>query len=128
VPRESAGVPIIRARVASGTVVHADEASGWDVLHAAYDMKRINHSKAYSLDGACTNQAESFFSRLRRAELGQHHHISGIYLPAYANEMAWREDNRRQSNGTLYTLTAAAAAKHPVSRQWCGYWQRSAVQ
>src|SRR6516225_5454706 len=40
---------------------------------------------------ACTNQAESWFSRLRRAEIGQHHRISGRYLYQYPNEMAWRE-------------------------------------
>jgi hypothetical protein len=33
-------------------------------------MRRINHRRAYSADGACTNQAESYFSRLRRAEIG----------------------------------------------------------
>ena len=57
----------------SGSIVHADEARGWDALHAHYDMRRINHSVAFSKDGACTNQAESFFSRLRRAEIGTHH-------------------------------------------------------
>ena len=40
----------------------------------------------YSKDGASTNQAESFFSRLRRAEIGIHHHIAGLYLGAYAAE------------------------------------------
>ena len=44
--------------------------------------------EAYSLDGACTNMAESFFSRLRRAEIGTPHHIAGRYLAAYASEMA----------------------------------------
>ena len=44
------------------------------------------------------NQAESFFSRLRRAEIGQHHRI-GIHLHQYAGEMAWREANRRKPNG-----------------------------
>ena len=39
--------------------------------------------------------AESFFSRLRRAEIGIHHHIAGPYLAAYAAEMGWREDRRR---------------------------------
>lgn len=127
VGKESDAVPTIRARVTMGSTVHADEASGWDRLHAFYDTKRINHSIAYSLDGACTNQAESFFSRLRRAELGIHHHISGRYLDAYANEMGWREDNRRIPSGTLYTLMAAASLRHPVSAKWCGYWQRSKV-
>ncbi len=121
---EDQAVPTIRQRVADGTRVYADEASSWDALHAAYDVKRINHSIAFSDDGACTNQAESYFARLRRAEIGQHHHISGQYLAYYASEMAWREDNRRQANGTLFALVAAAAAMRPTSRVWSGYWQR----
>src|SRR6266446_6844381 len=71
VPRESAAVPMIRQHVASGTMVHADEAGAWDTLHASYPMLRVNHSREFkSEDGACTNAAESWFSRLRRAEMG----------------------------------------------------------
>jgi ISXO2-like transposase domain len=62
-------------------------APGWDALHDRYDTRRINHSITFSDDGACTNQAESYFARLRRAEIGQHHHISGKHLGAYAREM-----------------------------------------
>jgi transposase-like protein len=124
VAKESDAVTLLRERIALGSIVHADEAGGWDTLHAFFDVKRINHSVAFSLDGACTNQAESFFSRLRRAELGQHHHISGKYLAAYAGEMAWREDTRRQANGALHEAATGAALAHPVSRVWKGYWQR----
>src|SRR5208283_4271428 len=73
---EAEAVPIIRRRVARGSIVHADEARAWDDLHASFEMKRIDHGQAYSANGACTNQAESYFSRLRRAEIGQHHHIA----------------------------------------------------
>ena len=121
---EAAAIPAIRAHVQPGSVVQADEAAEWDRLHAHYEMFRINHSVAYSLDGACTNQAESYFARLRRAEIGQHHHISGKYLGAYAGEMAWKEDNRRTANGTQHTMATGAALAHPVSRVWAGYWQR----
>ncbi len=124
VAKESDAVALVRQRIAMGSIVHADEARGWDGLHAHFEMRRINHSVAFSQNGACTNQAESFFSRLRRAELGQHHHISGRYLLAYAAEMAWREDNRRQTNGTLHMAATGAALGHPVSRVWKGYWQR----
>lgn len=87
-------------------------------------MHRFNHSVAFSKDGACTNWAESYFARLRRAEIGQHHHVSGKYLAAYAVEMVWREDNRRITNGGLHQAAIAAALTHPVSRVWAGYWQR----
>jgi len=61
----------LRSRVAKGTTLNADEAASWDELHKRYEVKRINHEEAYSLDGACPNWAEEFFSRLRRAEIGQ---------------------------------------------------------
>ncbi|WP_375463062.1 IS1595 family transposase [uncultured Methylobacterium sp.] len=124
---EDASLPVLMPRIAPGTTVHADEATGWDRLHARFLTKRINHSESYSDGEACTNQAESFFSRLRRAEMGVHHRISGTYLGAYAGEMAWREDHRRISNGVQYLMATNAALTHPVSRQWKGYWQRSAA-
>jgi len=124
---EAEGVPFVLATVAPGSTINADEASHWDALEARFLTKRINHSEAYSWDGACTNMAESFFSRLRRAEIGIHHHIAGPYLNAYASEMAWREDRRRVSNGEQFLAATAAALSHPVSRQWKGYWQRAAA-
>jgi hypothetical protein len=69
---------------------------------------------------------ESFFSRVRRAEIGVHHRMSGRYLSAYATEMAWREDHRRTSNGAQFNVIAALASRSPVSRAWSRYWQRSA--
>jgi len=123
---EAEGVALVAANVQHGATVHADEAPHWDRLAAYFPIKRINHQEAYSKDGACTNQAESFFSRLRRAEVGTHHHIAGKYLGAYAAEMAWREDTNRQANGTQFTMAIGAVAAAPVSRQWAGYWQRHA--
>jgi hypothetical protein len=80
-------------------VAHADEAGSWDNLHERFEVKRINHQEASSLDGAYTHQAEEYFSRLRRTEIGIHHHIAGAYLLRHAQENSWREDNRRVSNG-----------------------------
>lgn len=48
------------------------------------------------------------------------------YLDMYAAEMAWRENNRRISNGEQYLIATHAALASPISRQWKGYWQRSA--
>ncbi len=125
--KESHGVALVRQHVDADAVIYADEASHWDALGLTHKTMRINHQEAYSLDGACTNQAESFFSRIRRAEQGIHHHIAGKYLDAYAQEMAWRENNRRVSNGAQFLAIAGAALDHPVSRKWKGYWQRKAA-
>ena len=126
VRNEGDAVPFVRDHVGTLATICADEGTGWDALHAGWDTRRVNHSIAFMDEGVCTNQAESYFSRLRRAEIGTHHHIAGPYLYAYAGEMAWREDNRRVSNGSQAALVAGAAMASRVSRTWAGYWQRAA--
>lgn len=125
---EAQAVSFIQSHVAKGTKLNADEASSWDALHSRFEMKRINHQEAYSLDGACTNMAEEFFSRMRRAELGHHHHIAGAYLLRYAQEASWREDNRRVSNGDQAQRVAGHALKRGKSNEFTGYWQRHEVE
>ncbi len=106
--------------------IHADEATHWDALHQRFETLRINHSEAYADGEVCTNQAESYFSRLRRMVEGQHHHVSPQYLHQYAAEAAWKEDHRRLDNGALASRAIRLAMAHPVSKNWCGYWQRAA--
>lgn len=124
---EGQALSFIRSRIAKGTIINADESGSWDALHSQYEMKRINHEEAYSLDGACTNWAEEFFSRMRRAEQGHHHHIAGPYLLRYAQEASWREDHRRISNGEQINMIAGLAMKRGPSVDFSGYWQRRAA-
>jgi transposase-like protein len=124
-PAEEAAVPGIHLRIIKGTVVHADESPAWNKLHAKFPMRRINHQDGYSVGGACTNGAESYFSRLRRGELGHHHHIAGPYLVRYAQEAAWREDLRRVSNGEQAHGIVGLALRSRPSVDFCGYWQRA---
>jgi transposase-like protein len=125
VKHEGDAVPFVRDHVGSLATIHADEGTGWDPLHAGWDTKRVNHSVQFMDKGVCTNQAESYFSRLRRMEVGTHHHIAGPYLGQYAREASWREDNRRVDNGGQAVLVASAAMVMPISRAWAGYWQRA---
>ena len=50
--------------------------------------------------------------------------MAGPYLDNYADELAFREDNRRESNGAQFKTVATRAAVGGKSRQWVGYWQR----
>ena len=91
-------------------VVNADEAPSWDELARPFRNEAASITKRLiQLDGACTNWAEEYFSRLRRAEIGHHHHIAGPYLLRYAQEASWREDNRR-------VQTAIRCARLPALR------------
>lgn len=124
---EAEGVQFAMDRLDRSASLHADEATHWDTLDAFFPVKRINHSEAYSRDGACTNQVESYFSRLRRMVGGQHHQVSGKYLHQYAAHAAWLDDHCRESNGALADRLIRNAMTAPVSRQWKGYWQRDAA-
>jgi hypothetical protein len=101
------------------------QASGaWDSLHDRFEMKRINRQEAYSFDGACTNQAEEYFSRLRRAEIGIHHHICRRVSAALRAGKFMAEDSRRVSNGDQVSRVATLAMKRGKSMDFTGYWQR----
>ena len=113
---ESLAARLIKARVTQGTKLKADEAGSGIALREHFEVARINHEEAYTLDGACTNRAESFFSRLRRSEIGHHHHVAVPTCFA----------TRRQALGAKITAASATANKSnallvlplPASLRW----------
>jgi transposase-like protein len=120
----------IRRQVPRGTTLYGDAAGPWNELVSRYTLHRVNHEEAYSLGGddeINTNAAESFFSPMRRGEIGHHHHVAGPYLLRFAQEAAWRENYRRAANGTQVDRIAALAMHNKPSVDFCGYWQRSRV-
>lgn len=84
-----------------------------NALHADWDTRWVNHSVAFMNERVCTNQAESYFSRLRCMKMRTYHHIAGSYRYVYAGEAPWRDDNRRIFSGRL----GVAAMASCVSRQ-----------
>jgi hypothetical protein len=99
----------------------ADEATTWNDLHGWFDLSRIDRGKLYSDQaGVHTNGAEEFSSRMRRAEIGHHHHIAGIYAVRYAQESAWRDDHRRVANGTVVRAVSMLAMSAPISLAGAG--------
>lgn len=107
---------------------YVDATPSFERLNDYFDTQPIPHNQHYAEGDLSTNWIESFFSRVRVGER-IYRHISGRpgaphLLDAYAAEMAWRENNRKESNGALYELAIHAAMTHPPSEFWCGYWQR----
>ncbi|WP_455647922.1 IS1595 family transposase [Lonepinella koalarum] len=104
--------------------IHVDENSAYDELMARYDLHRVNHQKEYrSDDGITNNLAESYFARFKRMYHGQVHKMSNIYLDNYANEIAYREDTRKQDNFTIFKDIATKCLATSSENAWKGYWQ-----
>lgn len=121
---EKLAVPQVKTLLAKGAILYTDEAKAWSPLDYHHDRHVIAHKHMYARGPVSTNHAESFHSRMRRSEIGVHHHIAGPYFAAYLSENAWRDNYKRVSNGDQYLALISAVANHPVSRQWKGYWQR----
>lgn len=121
---QSATLKIAKAVIAPGTKIFADENSAYDILHAHFPTFRVDHSQMYSGDnGENINQAESYISRFRRMHMGQVHKMGNLYLDQYANEISFREDTRRLSNGSIFADITSRCAQSPTYRDFCGYWQ-----
>lgn len=59
----------------------------------------VNHKAGeYVIDGAGTNQAETFFSQLKRSIDGTHHHVSREHLDRYLAEFDFRYSTCKQTD------------------------------
>lgn len=121
---EESVVEFVAMHAAPETVISADESNAYNALHGKYKMERVNHSQHYvGPQGQNTNQAESFFSRFRRMQLGQVHKFGNLYLNRYANEAVYRENTRRETNGSIFGDIVKRCAQSGQSRHFAGYWQ-----
>jgi hypothetical protein len=60
----------------------------------------VNHSTGeFVKRGAGTNQAENYFSQLKRSIDGTYHHVSVKHLPRYLDEFDFRYSTCKMSDG-----------------------------
>lgn len=121
--------PVIEENVIKGALMMTDENAAYIRLNANYEHEVVNHSQTYStVDGVNENQAESFFSRVRRYYLGISHKCEPKYLADIVWEMAWREDVRRKTEGTKLAHLLKTTWANGRSIKWRGYWQKRKAQ
>ncbi|RPE83717.1 ISXO2 transposase-like protein [Vespertiliibacter pulmonis] len=115
--------------ITRGSRINTDESNAYEILMPFYELCTVNHKDEYRSELDVTNnQAESYFSRFKRMYYGQVHKMSNRYLLNYANEAAYREDNRRQSNGVQFRdVLEKCLSTSNEKNEWCGYWQRKHI-
>lgn len=115
---------IAQNHIKKGSLVRTDESPAYTSYAMYFTHETVEHSKEYStVNGVNNNQAESFFSRLRRSEYGVFHRMMAKYMIDYANEMAWREDCRKKTEKERLSDLLGKALSVGLSKWWRGYWQ-----
>lgn len=91
------------------TILVTDEYRAYGVLDAIMARVSVNHSERYVDGDIHTNTIEGFWSHLKRAWFGQHHHYSKSYMPFYIAEACWKYNRRDREDGFESFLKAAMA-------------------
>lgn len=121
---EADAVAFAREYVVPGSTLMTDESGAFTQFSRWFDHQSVQHSLEWQNDqGVNDNQAESYFSRLRRSEYGVYHGFRPMYLTDYANEMAWREDTRRDSMKKKFMGLLKSVMNAGFSRWFGGYYQ-----
>jgi transposase-like protein len=121
---EQDATAMARRFVARDALVMTDEAPAFSSFSNIWKHQVVCHAVEYSTaDGINENQAESYFSRLRRWEYGVSHRATPKYLMDYACEMAWREDTRRADPWTRLRELMGKMLSLGLSIWWRGYHQ-----
>ena len=109
--------------ITAGSDIMCDENPAYNNLDFHYTRWSVNHQEAYSAKGVNNNLAESFNARMRDLMRGTHHKTDNKYALHYANQAAFMSDNRRKSNGELFSDVLQRCLWVLPLKEWVGYWQ-----
>ena len=79
------------------SVLITDEFPGYNRMNDWVPHFTINHAVAYAQGLVHTNTIEGFWSLVKRAIFGQHHHYSKKYTAAYIIEACFKYNNRNNA-------------------------------
>ena len=86
-----------------GTLLITDELTAYNLAKKFFMSATINHSERYVDGETHTNTIEGFWSLLKRAWFGSHHHYTENRMPLYVAEACWKYNQRKNPDafGTL---------------------------
>ncbi len=89
----------IKSSVSSeGSLLITDENRAYNTVKSLIQHTVINHSISYADGETHTNTIEGFWSLLKRAWYGSHHHYKKQYTSLYVAEACWKYNERNNDN------------------------------
>jgi transposase-like protein len=126
VRKESEAKDVLQTKLDQEAIAFCDQAVAWDELCSLVDSIRINHNETFAEQHYYTNNAESFFSGMRKMH-AVHGQFSPQHFPEYAGELAWKRDFAKKPLSDKVMMILSLCLCSPVSRKWKGYWQRARI-
>ena len=81
-----------------GSLLIADQFKAYNAVKEFMDHAVVNHKVQFADGETHTNTIEGFWSLLKRAWYGSHHHYRKHFLPLYVAEACWKYNTRKQVN------------------------------
>ena len=81
-----------------GSVLVTDEYRAYGPVARYINHAVINHSVRYADGETHTNTIEGFWSLLKRAWYGSHHHYSKSFAPLFVAEASWKYNHRKDDD------------------------------
>ena len=81
-----------------GSTLITDEYQAYNAVRPTMDHKVIKHKEQFVDGDTHTNTIEGFWSLLKQAWYGQHHHYRKQYTPLYVAEACWKYNHRKTKN------------------------------
>uniref|UniRef100_UPI001414D6D7 transposase n=1 Tax=Candidatus Thiosymbion oneisti TaxID=589554 RepID=UPI001414D6D7 len=92
-----------------GSLLITDEYKAYNAVNPIMRRAIINHAERYADGETHTNTIEDFWSLVKRAWFGSHHHYSRKYLPLFMAESCWKY-NHRDNDDAFGTFLRGAMA------------------
>ena len=77
--------------------LYTDQYKGYNEIGKEMNHETMNRSEKWQADGIHTNTMEGFWSFVKRAWYGQHHHYSTGYTPLYLTEACYKYNYRDEN-------------------------------
>lgn len=94
----------------AATLLVTDEFGGYNRVHEMMLHATVNHSIEYANGMVHTNSIEGFWSLVKRAWYGQHHHYSKKYVGLYISEACFKHNHRKAELSLENALSGIALA------------------
>jgi len=95
---------------AAGTLLITDQWGGYNRISETMLHATINHAVEYSNGIIHTNNIEGFWSLVKRAWYGQHHHYSKKYINLYISEACYKFNQRKNETAFDHLIGIMVAA------------------